>query len=145
MPAASRSPQSRPAALLDEAEAFIRAFCAENPAAGPPGPRIRDVRDQVTAGGTYAHTPRGAGLGGPDGVAARRAMLGPGQVAHPEAAGPAARQLARRRRPSRELCEGSTMNIRPVLAASAITGASLVVGAAPAFADGPPVPAGCRT
>jgi hypothetical protein len=25
---------ARPAALLDEAEAFIRAFCAENPAAG---------------------------------------------------------------------------------------------------------------
>lgn len=47
---------SGPAALLDEAEAFIRAFCAENPAAGPPGPRIKEVQDQVIAGGTYAHT-----------------------------------------------------------------------------------------
>lgn len=35
------------------------------------------------------------------------------------------------------------MNIRYVLVALATAGASLVIGAAPAFASGPPVPPGC--
>ncbi len=48
-----------PAGEVDPAEAttFIHLFHAENPAAGPPGPRLRDVLADIYSTGTYWHTP----------------------------------------------------------------------------------------
>jgi nitric-oxide synthase len=39
-----------------EAEEFLRMFHAENPGAGPLGPRIAEVRREIDATGTYRHT-----------------------------------------------------------------------------------------
>ncbi|NUW31682.1 nitric oxide synthase oxygenase [Nonomuraea sp. SMC257] len=39
-----------------EAERFIRLFHAENPAAGPPQARLREVAADIARYGTYAHT-----------------------------------------------------------------------------------------
>jgi nitric-oxide synthase len=43
-------------ALLARAEQFITLFHAENPSAGPAAGRIRQVRQQIRAAGTYRHT-----------------------------------------------------------------------------------------
>ncbi|WP_232326393.1 nitric oxide synthase oxygenase [Microbispora sp. ATCC PTA-5024] len=40
-----------------EAEDFIRLYHAENPSAGPVGPRLREVLAEVSQRGTYTHTP----------------------------------------------------------------------------------------
>ncbi len=42
--------------LLAAAERFIAQFHAENPGAGDPADRMRQVRDEVDADGTYRHT-----------------------------------------------------------------------------------------
>ncbi len=42
--------------LLDSAEQFITLFHAENPAAGPPGDRLKQVRGEIESAGTYRHT-----------------------------------------------------------------------------------------
>ncbi|MFB9717741.1 nitric oxide synthase oxygenase [Planobispora longispora] len=49
----------RPAAYADPAaaEEFLTMFHAENPAAGPVKPRLREVRAEITRTGTYTHTP----------------------------------------------------------------------------------------
>jgi nitric-oxide synthase len=41
---------------LAEAEDFLRQFHAEQPSAGPVGPRLAAVRAEIAATGTYAHT-----------------------------------------------------------------------------------------
>jgi nitric-oxide synthase len=59
---AARPPTAVPGQLADEdallakAEEFIALFHAENPSAGPAGSRIRQVRQQIRAAGTYRHT-----------------------------------------------------------------------------------------
>src|SRR2546430_14308312 len=40
----------------DEAEEFLRMFHTENPDAGPVGPRLREVRAEIAATGTYVHS-----------------------------------------------------------------------------------------
>ncbi|OLB65322.1 MAG: nitric oxide synthase oxygenase [Actinobacteria bacterium 13_2_20CM_2_72_6] len=40
----------------DEAEEFLRMFHHENPDAGPVGPRLREVRAEIAATGTYVHS-----------------------------------------------------------------------------------------
>src|SRR5690348_4874225 len=47
-----------PAAAVDpgEAEEFLRLFHAENPEAGPVGPRVEAVREEIARTGTYVHT-----------------------------------------------------------------------------------------
>ncbi|MFC0555548.1 nitric oxide synthase oxygenase [Planotetraspora thailandica] len=40
-----------------EAEDFIRLYHAENPAAGPAKPRLREVFAEISQTGTYTHTP----------------------------------------------------------------------------------------
>jgi nitric-oxide synthase, bacterial len=42
---------------LGEAEAFVAAFCAENPGSGPASERMGSVRRQIARTGTYEHTP----------------------------------------------------------------------------------------
>ena len=39
------------------AEEYLRLFHAENPAAGPVKPRLREVRAEIARTGTYTHTP----------------------------------------------------------------------------------------
>ncbi|WP_063741249.1 nitric oxide synthase oxygenase [Saccharothrix syringae] len=41
---------------LDGAESFLRMFHIAHPEAGPVGPRLAQVRDEVAATGTYRHT-----------------------------------------------------------------------------------------
>jgi len=48
--------QSNGHGLLGEAEQFLTLFHRENPAAGPPGGRLSQVRREVELTGTYAHT-----------------------------------------------------------------------------------------
>src|SRR5256885_4595463 len=40
----------------EEAEEFLRMFHHENPDAGPVGPRLREVRAEIAATGTYVHS-----------------------------------------------------------------------------------------
>jgi len=42
--------------LLAEAERFVALFHAENPEAGSPAERMRQVRREIKSGGTYRHT-----------------------------------------------------------------------------------------
>ncbi|MFC6094836.1 nitric oxide synthase oxygenase [Saccharothrix lopnurensis] len=42
---------------LDAAEGFLRMFHVAHPEAGPVGPRLSRVRDEVAGTGTYRHTP----------------------------------------------------------------------------------------
>src|SRR5215207_8759826 len=48
----------RPDGSVDpaEAESFLRGFFAENPSAGNPEPRIREVLATIDETGTYSHT-----------------------------------------------------------------------------------------
>jgi hypothetical protein len=50
--------EPRPAGTVDpvEAEAFLRQFFAENPSAGNPEPRVREVLATIDETGTYSHT-----------------------------------------------------------------------------------------
>ncbi|MGM1065778.1 nitric oxide synthase oxygenase, partial [Saccharothrix sp. Mg75] len=42
---------------VDAAESFLRMFHTAHPGAGPVGPRLAAVRDEVAGTGTYRHTP----------------------------------------------------------------------------------------
>jgi len=54
--APSGAPAVRGLARLHEAEEFVLLFHEENPAAGPPTARLREVRRQIESTGTYRHT-----------------------------------------------------------------------------------------
>ncbi|MBB4918404.1 nitric oxide synthase oxygenase [Streptosporangium saharense] len=55
-----RTPRQPPAQPVDlgAAEEFLKLFHEENPEAGPMRPRLREVRAEITATGTYTHTPK---------------------------------------------------------------------------------------
>ena len=69
--------------LLAEAERFLALFHAENPAAGSPTERIRQMRREIEAEGTYRHTSCGADLRGPGGLAQQLAVHRPAVLAEP--------------------------------------------------------------
>ncbi|MFC9974147.1 nitric oxide synthase oxygenase [Spirillospora sp. NPDC127200] len=54
---AAAPPEPAPGPLERAAEEFIRTFHAEDRRAGPPEPRLRRVRAEIDATGTYRHTP----------------------------------------------------------------------------------------